>query len=204
MNEIRYINMCIVEFGRHWMLQTYLPLQMVPPRLLWRMTTASCSVHSVAVPSTILRNISQDCFTKSSTRRSSRTSTSSSPSPSLKTITRQEVETCNPSSRNSSHKLPQIWLSLRPPIFNSQISTDGAWLAVINASFLALSSQGGEEVAALAAPTTNLALMIYGLLQTLIAVSGKTGCILWDSWLGITCTNSWWLGISCHYILIVL
>ena len=34
MNEIRYINMCIVEFGRHWMLQTYLPLQMVPPRLL--------------------------------------------------------------------------------------------------------------------------------------------------------------------------
>ena len=79
-----------------------------------------------AVPSTILRNISQDCFTKSSTRRSSWTSTSSSPSPSLKTITRQEVETCNPSSRNSSHKLPQIWLSLRPPIFNSQIHTDGA------------------------------------------------------------------------------
>lgn len=38
----------------------------------------------------------------------------------------QEVETCNPSSRNSSHKLPQIWLSLRPPIFNSQIHTDGA------------------------------------------------------------------------------
>ena len=34
----------------------------------------------------------------------------------------QEVETCNPSSRNSSHKLPQIWLSLRPPIFNSQMT----------------------------------------------------------------------------------
>ena len=24
------------------------------------------------------------------------------------------------------HKLPKIWLSLRPPIFNSQIYTDGA------------------------------------------------------------------------------
>ena len=41
----------------------------------------------------------------------------------------QEVETCNPSSRNSSHKLPQIWLSLRPPIFNSQIHTDGGLIS---------------------------------------------------------------------------
>lgn len=50
--------------------------------------------------------------------------------------------------------------------------------AIYNASFLALSSQGGEEVTALAAPTTNLTLVIHGLLQTLIAVSGKAGCIL--------------------------
>ena len=50
--------------------------------------------------------------------------------------------------------------------------------AIINTSLFALSSQGGEKVAALAAPTTNLALMIYSLLQTLIAVCGKTGSIL--------------------------
>ena len=50
--------------------------------------------------------------------------------------------------------------------------------AVINASLLTLSSQGGKEVTALAAPTTNLALVIHGLLQTLIAVCGKTGSIL--------------------------
>ena len=50
--------------------------------------------------------------------------------------------------------------------------------AVINASLFALSSQGGEEVAALATPTTNLALVIHGLLQTLIAVCSKAGSIL--------------------------